>query len=144
MKNKSDILSEEIKSALHYNTFCYRMDANKSFAHALILGKITSAKLSESYYIGEKPTVNSLLLTNNSIITYFKPLDDNNYSRPILYQILEHLNIPFSGCADNSKGYAQASWLNCTLENDPNVDIYYKHINLPLVICYFDTIKFIQ
>lgn len=129
-------LNEKIKSALRGPYSNSRSCTEKNFAHALIVGGITKVSLSSSYWCGRPPGASGLLINKRSIETYFEPTTDQ--FRPILWQILDYLKIPFSGGADSSKGFAQASWLIPISDRDINkVDSYYKVFDLAMVVLYF-------
>ena len=115
----------------------HRSCQEKEFANALYVGGVREVKLSESYWAGKEPDVDGLMLSVQSLAVspYVKV-----GGKPLLWLVLEYVGIAFSGGCCSATGWMQASWFPDN-SNHKSTSIGWKDMNLPLVVCYFGTIK---
>ena len=114
-----------------------RSCAEKRFALALIAGGVKNVNLSTSYWCGEPPSRDGCLMNTNSIEAHGGKRINGDH---ILWALLRNLDIPFSGGGSAINNWAQASWL-------PRKDGYHNEfyrMNLPMVVCYFNTMRDIK
>ena len=137
----------------HFNNLPYsfrhssaRDCIEKRMAITLVLGGIQTLKPTHSYCHGHNNELDSLLISNNSLIakpyipfTYDTIINDKKRKEKgnLFWAVLRKCNISYSGGAnfDNPKlsSYAQASWLAKSQKD--------KHIDHLTLVAYFNEIK---
>lgn len=122
----------------------HRTCNEKRFARALYAGGVRRAQLTCAGWCGEPLNVDGLIVHSNSIqvspMCRLPPVPPwKIHGDPLLWAILRHLNIPFSGGAE--KHWAQASWLPRPEKERYKVSYWeWSHMSLPMVVLYLNKI----
>jgi hypothetical protein len=134
----NDKLPNGIEGILFPNHSMHRNPPEKRLAEALLVGGVEMLKLSTSFYCDRPANRRGLLVSPCSLVAEGGLVIDKI---PVLWAILRRLRIPYSGAADVDKGqpWAQASWLNSQYSM-PLASPEYQHLDLPLVVCYFNAL----
>jgi hypothetical protein len=132
------ILPDKVEHELYGCSYLHptRTSPEKSFALALLAGGVKSVKLSASYLCDGPNNRDGCLVSRLSI----EAIGGERVGRDhMLWAILRRLNISFSG-SGNGKDWAQASW-HPESHNSSERDAYYRLLDLPMVVCYFNALK---